>query len=103
LRYPITVVHCTLARRPDAIAITTRMPGRNRRRSGSMTTRPGSPSWSSSSHTTSGAAVRAANVRFAHRKTRTAITIAVNSAPRIERILRKTWLYPTSSNQSQSV
>ena len=36
-----------------------------------MTTRPGSPSWSSSSHTTSGAAVRAANVRFTQRKTST--------------------------------
>ncbi len=50
---------------PDASAMTRSTIGRNRRISGSMITRLGSPSWSSSSQMTSGAAVRAAKVRLA--------------------------------------
>ena len=58
--------------------------------SGSITTRPGRPSWSSSSHSTSGAAVRAANMRFAARKTRTETMTAVNRAPRSDSVVQKT-------------
>ena len=60
--------------------------------SGSITTRPGSPSWSSSSQITSGAAVRAAKVRLAYRKTRTATATAVKSPPRRERMVQKTFV-----------
>ena len=72
------------------IAITVSTIGRNRRMRGSMTTRPGSPSWSSSSQRTSGAAVRAARVRFDHRKMRTPTVTAVNRRPRSERVFQKT-------------
>ena len=54
-----------VARIPAASEISASTIGMKRRISGSMTTRPGSPSWSSSSQMTSGGAVRAANVRLA--------------------------------------
>jgi len=64
LRKARMISQCTLARRPEITAITVSTMGKKRRMSGSITTRPGRPSWSSSSHSTSGAAVRAANVRL---------------------------------------
>jgi len=72
------------------MAITVSTIGRKRRMSGSITTRPGSPSWSSSSHSTSGAAVRAATVRLDHRKIRTPTATAVKSPPRRDRMVQKT-------------
>ena len=64
LRYPSTVSQWTVARNPATSEIARSTTGRKRRISGSITTRPGRPSWSSSSQITSGAAVRAAKVRL---------------------------------------
>ena len=90
LRNVSTVSQWTLARSPEATAMTSSTIGRNRRMSGSITTRPGRPSWSSSSHSTSGAAVRAAKVRLAHRKTSTPTVTAVKRPPCSPSVVQKT-------------
>ena len=55
-RYSMRVSHAPLARAPAMKAITAVTGTRRRRTSGSMLARPGSPSWSSSSQSTSGGA-----------------------------------------------
>src|SRR3989441_11385022 len=68
LKYLNSVSQWTVARSPATSEIAKSTTGRKRRISGSITTRPGKPSWSSSSQITSGAAGPAPEGRVKNRK-----------------------------------
>jgi ribosomal protein S30 len=103
LTYSSTVDHAAVARAPAKKEITAITGTSSRRTSGSRIARPGRPSWSSSSHSTSGGAVRAATDRLMNRNTKTAAPRPRNSQPlRVSRVV-KTLVKPTSWNHSQSV
>src|SRR5256886_9556075 len=82
LKYLNNVSQWTVARSPATSEIAKSTTGRKRRISGSITTRPGRPSWSSSSQITSGAAGPAPEGRFNEREKRAAGARARESDPR---------------------
>src|SRR2546426_1950558 len=81
LKYLNSVSQWTVARSPATSEIAKSTTGRKRRISGSITTRPGKPSWSSSSQITSGAAGPAPEGKVDERETRAASAQPAESDP----------------------